>query len=305
MAAINYIKQLQNRISSELDYLDNFVFNKSSLLDKPITSKDIFLNCFRKIKSYLLTQHSLRIEKIRSRQTWEQYQLITFRKGYNEEHNQYLIMLAQPSYVVPELKYNEKFDSNVISYLIDNCCLTAMLNPSYKLSESYQWLIIIMYLFYFCNQHMKGNVRYFTVRELIVLCLNNYFSRKYDLQTLNNDVMNTNIKNIEYAYHHSDVVTIGKATQAEKHIATNKAKNELRDKFVVERLQAGTYSYRDIVKEYKEQFNMPLSTREINNVKKKYLVQVCGDGEVSVDKLLTKTVSVCSKDISSPQTETV
>ena len=106
MAAINYIKQLSNRISSELDYLDKYVFNKSSLLDKPITNRDIFLNCFRKIKSHLLSQYSLRIDKIRSRQTWEQYQTITFRKGYNEEHNLYLIMLAQPSYVIPNLNYN-------------------------------------------------------------------------------------------------------------------------------------------------------------------------------------------------------
>lgn len=268
MAAINYIKQLSNRISSELDYLDKYVFNKSSLLDKPITNRDIFLNCFRKIKSHLLSQYSLRIDKIRSRQTWEQYQTITFRKGYNEEHNQYLIMLAQPSYVIPNLNYNEKYDSSVISYLVDNCCLTAMLNPSYKLSEENQWLIILMYLFFFCNQHMKDNVRYFTVRELIVLCINNYYDRKFNLQTLNNDVMKTNIKNIEYAYKHSDVVTIGKATQAEKHKATNQTKNELRDKFVNERL--GKMNYRDIIKEYKETYNESLCKGTINNIKRKY-----------------------------------
>ena len=157
-----------------------------------------------------------------------------------------------------------------------------------------------MYLFYFCNQHMKGNVRYFTVRELIVLCINNYFSRKYDLQTLNNDVMNTNIKNIEYAYKHSDVVTIGKATQAEKHRATNQAKNELRDKFVVERI--GKMNYRDIIKEYKETYDESLCTGTINNIKQKYAVSVCGSGEVQTDKLLTNPVQVCSKDNSSPQT---
>lgn len=272
MAAINYIKQLQNRISSELDYLDKYIFNKSSLLDKSITNRDIFLNCFRKIKSHLLSQYSLRIDKIRSRQTWEQYQTITFRKGYNEEHNLYLIMLAQPSYVIPILNYNEKYDSSVISYLVDNCCLTAMLNPSYKLSEENQWLTILMYLFFFCNQHMKDNVRYFTVRELVILCINNYYDRKFNLQTLNNDVMKTNITNIEAAYHHSDVVTVGKATKEEKHKATNQAKNELRDKFVIERL--GKMNYRDIVKEYKETYNESLCTGTINNIKQKYSVQV-------------------------------
>lgn len=268
MAAINYIKQLSNGISYKIDLLDNNVFNKSSLLDKPITNRDIFLNCFRKIKSYLLSQYGLCIDKISSRQTWEQYQLITFRKGYNEEHNQYLIMLAQPSYIIPKLEYNEKFDSSVISYLVDNCCLFALLNPSYRLAEDNQWLILLMYLFFFCNQHMKGNVKYFTVRELIVLFINNYYDRKYNLQTLNNDVMKTNIKNIEAAYKHSDVVTIGKATQAEKHKATNQAKNDVRDKFVVERL--GKMNYRDIIKEYKETYNESLCTGTINNIKRKY-----------------------------------
>ena len=287
MASRNYIKELENRISSEISYLDKHVFNKSSLLDKPITNKDIFLNCFKKIKAYILSQHNLNISKISSKQSWDQYRTITFRNGYNEEHNQYLIMLAQPFYVIPELKYNEKYSSDVISYIVDNCCLIAMLNPSYKLFEELQWLVILMYLFYFCNQHMKGNVRYFTVRELVILCINNYYDRKFNLCTLNNDVMNTNIKNIEFAYHHSDVITIGKATQGEKHIITNQVKNELRDKFVIEKLQEGTYSYRDIVKEYKEQFKLPISTFTVNRIKEKY------------------AVLVCSKDNLAPQTKTV
>jgi hypothetical protein len=112
--------------------------------------------------------------------------------------------------------------------------------------------------------------------------------------------MNTNIKNIEFAYHHSDVITIGKATQGEKHIITNQVKNELRDKFVVERL--GKMSYKDIVKEYKETYNASLCTGTINNIKQKYTVLVCGSGEVQVDKLFTNPVQVCSKDILSPQT---
>ena len=286
MAAKYYIKQLRGRIITEIDCLEDVVFKKSNILDWSITKKDVFLSCFRKLKNHIKSQYGIEVPSLCTRQSWERYSTITFKNGKNVEHNEQLYMLPCPSYRVPELNFTEKYTSKAISTIVDNSLILSLLNTNIVIPAQDNWKLVLLYMFFFCNKYLANNMNVMTVEDLVILCINNYYDRKYSTMSLRQDVTATNLQNIESVYHHSDVITLGYASQSTKRRVTINIKNAERDKFVLARL--ADMSYRKIVKEYEEQFGKKLSTRDISDIKKKYA-----------------TVSSCPGTSLLPQPETV